>query len=130
MKIMIPIFILTFGTLNTEAQELGLQFGKSISNFQYLDSQGRELENLKKTDNFFMSGEYRQNVFKEALNYKMSLNVGFAINRYGSSGSDVLLDNYYSLDVTYLGLNIGLDYVFFRNNNIQLYTKTTLSPEL
>lgn len=129
MRMLTPICLLMFGSLLTEAQELGLQFGKSISNFQYRDSEGRDLQGLQKTDNFFMSGEYRQNAFKEPFNYRMFLNVGLAFNRYGASGSDVLLDNYYSWDVTYLGVNLGLDYVFFRNNNVQFYAKTTVSPE-
>ncbi|MEX1238103.1 MAG: hypothetical protein WEB30_00240, partial [Cyclobacteriaceae bacterium] len=100
MKILIPLCLLLSGSLLAEAQELGLQFGKSISNFQYSDSEGRELQGLQKADNFFMSGEYRQNMLKDPLNYRMFLDVGFAFNRYGSSGSDVVLDNYYSWDVT------------------------------
>jgi hypothetical protein len=129
MKNAITICLLMFAFLPAKTQELSVQFGKSISNFQYRDSEGQELENLQKADNFFMSAEYRQNVFKEPLNYKMFMDAGFAINRYGSSGSDVLLDNYYSWDVTYVGINLGLDYVFFRNNNVQFYGKATISPE-
>ena len=129
-KTFVRIFLLVLMAPDAEAQELGGQFGKSISNFQYRDSEGNRLGNLQKADNFYMAANYRQNIWKDPFNYKMFMNIGFAMNRYGSSGSDVVLDNYYSWDVTYLGLDLGVDYVFFRNNNIQFYAKTTVSPEL
>lgn len=130
MRILIALCLFVFAATVAQAQEFGLQFGKSISNFQYRDSEGSKLQGLQRVDNFFMSGDYRQNIFKEQFNYRMFMDIGLAFNRYGSSGSDVVLDNYYSWDVTYLGLNLGVDYVFFRNNNIQFYGKTTVSPEL
>ncbi|MDH3711298.1 MAG: hypothetical protein OER04_15490, partial [Cyclobacteriaceae bacterium] len=41
-------------------QELNLQAGKSLSKFKFKDSQGLELRNLRSTDNFFMTLEYRK----------------------------------------------------------------------
>lgn len=129
MKKIIPVFFLILSAFMAEAQELGLQFGKSVSNFQYIDSKGVELKDLQKTDNFFMTAEYRQMIIKKPFKNRMFMDVGFAYNRYGSSGSDAVLDNYYTWDVNYLGVNLGADYVFYHNKNLVFYIKTTISPE-
>lgn len=130
MKKILLISILTAGTFLVKAQELGIQFGQSISNFQFEDSQGTELQGLQKTDNFFMTLDYRQPIFLKTFKQRMFMDVGFGYNRYGSSGSDAILDNYYTWDVTYIGLNLGVDYVFFRNRNILFYGKALASPEM
>jgi len=58
------------------------------------------------------------------------MDAGLGYNRYGSSGSDAVLNNFYTWDVTYLGLNLGADYVFYRNVNLVFYAKTSVSPEM
>ena len=55
--------------------------------------------------------------------------LGLAYNRYGASGSDLVLNNYYSWDVTYLGANLGLDYNFYRNRSLMFFAKLNVSPE-
>ncbi len=129
MKHLFTLFLFFATVFSAHTQELGLQFGKSISNFQFRDSQGQELKGLRKADNFFMSVDYRQKIMLETFREKMHLNAGVGYNRYGSSGSDVVLDNYYSWEVTYVGVNLGLDYVFYRNRSLMVYVKALGSPE-
>jgi len=126
------IFTISFCILLTYAasgQQLGLQFGKSISNFKFVDSEGKQLEGLQKDDNFFMTLDYRQGIFLETFHSKMFMNVGLGYNKYGSSGSDAVLNNYYKWNVTYLGLNIGVDYLVYRNRSIMVFAKASASPE-
>ena len=111
------------------AQELNFQVGKSVSKFKFQDSQGDNLENLQGTDNFFMTLEYRQNILKNIFKENLFTDLGIGYNRYGSTGSDPSLDLYYAWDVTYLGINLGLDYAFYRPGNFTFYAKMTASPE-
>ena len=130
MKKYIFLILLISVAFAVNAQELGIQFGKSVSTFKFEDTEGVELQNLQKTDNFFMTLEYRHGILLEPLNGNMFLDIGIGYNRYGSSGSDAVLNNYYTWDVTYLGFNLGLDYVVYRNKSITFYVKTTVSPEI
>jgi len=129
MKRTIHILILILSVGSVKAQELNIQFGDCISNFKYSDSQGDEIQGFESTGNFFMALEYRHNIPAGNANQKLFLNLGLGYNKYGSSGSDVTVDNYYEWDVTYLGINLGLDYVFYRNRYLKFYAKGTASPE-
>lgn len=111
------------------AQELNFQIGKSVSKFQFQDSQGDKLENLQGTDNFFMTLEYRQNILNKIFKNNLFTDLGIVYNRYGSTGSDPALDLYYAWDVSYLGINLGLDYAFYRPGDFTFYAKMTASPE-
>ena len=107
------------------AQELNLQVGKSLSKFKFKNSLGQELQNLRSTDNFFMTLEYRKSIFTERL----FADLGLGYNRYGATGSDAAVDNYFAWDVTYLGMNLGLDYEFLRAGKFSFYLKGAVSPE-
>ena len=111
------------------AQEFSFQAGKSISTFQYTDSQGNELQNLQSTDNFFMTLEYRQAILKKVFRENLFTDLGLGYNRYGSTGSDPTTGTFFAWDVTYLGINLGLSYEFFRPGNFTFYAKGTASPE-
>ena len=76
-----------------------------------------------------MTLDYRQGIMFDTFKGNMYMNLGLGYNRYGSSGSDVVLYNSYSWDVTYLGLNLGLDYMFYRNRSLLLFAKISASPE-
>ena len=129
MKKIFLIAILIFPSFLVIGQELGLQFGKSISKFKFVDSDGVELDNLQRSDNFFMTLDYRQQIMLETFNGKMYMDMGLGYNRYGASGSDAVLNNSYSWDVTYLGINLGLDYLVYRNRSVMFFAKMSVAPE-
>ena len=112
------------------AQELNFQIGKSISTFKFQDSQGNNLQNLQPTDNFFMTLEYRRNILTKYFKENLFADLGIGYNQYGSTGSDPAVDNYFAWDVTYIGVNLGLDYEFYRPGRFTFYAKATASPEI
>ena len=96
--------------LTASGQQLYLETGMVISSFDYKNSNGERTDNLK--------GTYRNNL---GLGIRMPLmkspwNLSFEVsnNKYGASGSDPVLGNYSEWDVSYLGLNAGIDYEFFK----------------
>lgn len=107
-------------------QELSLQAGKSISKIVFKDQYGNKLQNLQSVDNLFFSVGYRTNFLKKE---RLFADLGLAYNRYGSTGSDPAVDNFFSWDVSYLGVNLGLDYEFYRRGNFTVYGKGMVSPE-
>lgn len=129
MKKILLLALLFLSATILLAQELNFQVGKSVSKFKFQDSQGDNLENLQGTDNFFMTLEYRRNILKNIFKKNLFTDLGIGYNRYGSTGSDPALDLYYAWDVTYLGINLGLDYVLYRPGNFAFYIKGTASPE-
>jgi len=129
MKKILILALLILTASIVRAQELNFQVGKSVSKFKFQDSEGIDLQNLQSSDNFFMTLEYRQNILKKIFKNNLFTDLGIGYNRYGSSGSDSSIDLIYSWDVTYLGINLGLDYEFYRPGNFTLYVKGTASPE-
>ncbi len=108
-----------------KSQQLYLEAGKTISSFDFKNSLGGELENLRATDHTFISLGYRRNVFTERL----FLNAAGNYSTYGSIGSDRALDNFFEWNVSYLGVSAGFDYEFYRPGNFTFYIKTTASAE-
>ncbi|GAA4277079.1 OmpA family protein [Aquimarina mytili] len=108
-----------------KSQQLYLEAGKTISSFDFKNSLGGELENLRATDHTFLSLGYRKSVFTERL----FLNVTGNYSTYGSIGSDRALDNFFEWDITYIGINAGFDYEFYKPGDFTFYIKTTAAAE-
>lgn len=129
MKTVLLFASLMLSAAVMRAQELNLQAGGSVSKFKFRDSQGNTLQNIHSTDNFFMTVEYRRNILKKIFKDNFYTDLGIGYYRYGATGSDATLDNYYAWDVTYLGINLGLDYEFYRPGRFTFYAKGEASPE-
>jgi chemotaxis protein MotB len=76
-----------------------------------------------------MTLEYRQNILKKYFEKNLFADIGIRYNQYGSAGSDPAVDLYFAWDVTYIGINLGLDYAFYRPGRFIFYAKATASPE-
>lgn len=115
---LLPALFLLY-SISVKSQQIYLEAGKTISNFDFENSQGETLQNLQASDHTFISLGYRRNVFTKNL----FLNVNANYNGYGSIGSDRALDNFFEWDADYLGLSLGLDYEVYKPGDFTFYIK-------
>ena len=120
-KITLMLLLLT-ATIAT-AQQLYVEGGKTMSSFDYKNSQGNSLDNLQATAHNFMAIGYRNQLFTKNLH----LSLGTSYAGYGAIGSDDTVGNYMEWDVNYLEFNTGLDYELFKVKKAKFYIKGTAS---
>ncbi len=120
-KITLMLLLLT-ATIAT-AQELYVEGGKTMSSFDYKNSQGNSLDNLQATAHSFMAIGYRNQLLIKNLH----LSLGASYAGYGAIGSDDTVGNYMEWDVNYLEFNTGLDYELFKVKKAKFYIKGTAS---
>ena len=72
-----------------------------------------------------MSIGYRKSIFTKDL----FLNINANYNSYGAIGSDRALDNYFEWNVDYAGLELGLDYEFYKPGDFSFYIKGAVATE-
>jgi len=122
MKKITLLFFLFLG-INSFSQQVYIEAGKTMSSFDYKNSQGGRLDNLQASTHSFMTAGYRNQIFTKNLN--VSLGTSYA--GYGAIGSDDTVGNYMEWDINYLEFNIGLDYELFKIKKGKLYVKGTAS---
>ena len=120
-KIILILLILI--TTNTFSQQIYFEGGKTLSSFDYKNSEGERLDNLQASSHSFMTIGYRNQVFTENLN----ISLGTSYAGYGAIGSDDFAGNYMEWDLNYLEMNMGLDYELFKISNLQFYIKGSSS---
>lgn len=131
MKRFIILFFL-ISTYHVSGQKIKIlqdaifvEYGKSISSFDYTNSLGISLKNLQPiTKNYFRLGYNHDWYFsnKSVLQpNRFSFSVSFDYNNYGAQGSNDILYNIYEWDLEYLGLNLAINYDLFRMRDFTLY---------
>lgn len=116
------ILVLFFFLATTAfSQQIYIEAGKTISSFDYKNSQGERLDNLQATSNSFMSVGYRS----KSLVKKAKILFGVSYVGYGAVGSDDSVGNYMEWDINYLEFNTGLDYELFKIKGSTFYLKGT-----
>lgn len=132
MKRILWLLFLSISSITLCGQQAYLEMGKTISSFDYRNSDNEILNNLYGSTHNYMRIGYHTISFVQKLNFS----AGIALSKYGAKGSDELLGNYYDWDVTYLGMELGADYEIYKKrfayNNISdfaFYLKTSLTPE-
>lgn len=120
-KITLALIVLL--ATNTFAQQVYIEGGKTITSFDYKNTEGNLLENLQATTQSFMSLGYRDQVLMKNLN----MLIGTSYNAYGAIGSDDAVGNYLEWNLNYLTLDTGLDYELFKIKKAQIYLKGTVS---
>jgi len=123
MKKITLVLLLLAVTSITTAQQLYVEGGKTMSTFDYKNSQGNSLNNLQATTNSYMEVGYRT----QLLTKNLHLNLGATYAGYGAIGSDAAVGNFMEWDVNYAGLNVGLDYKVFNIKKANVYVKTGMS---
>ncbi|MFB0904739.1 MAG: hypothetical protein QMB11_10180 [Nonlabens sp.] len=126
MKKITLLLLLIASTTIATAQQLYVEGGKTLSTFHYKTSEGNSLENLQATTHGFMAIGYTNQLFTKNLKLSMGLNYA----GYGAIGSDDLVGNYMEWNVSYAGLNVGLDYKLFYIKKASVYIKGALATAL
>jgi hypothetical protein len=119
----INLVLLILLATSSFAQQIYIEGGKTLSSFDYKNSQGERLDNLQATPHSFMSAGYRNQIFTKKLNFS----IGASYAGYGAVGSDDNVGNYLKWDTNYLEINTGLDYEIFKINKFKFYLKGTAS---
>lgn len=96
--------------LSLSSQQIYLRTGKVISSFDYLNSEGNTLSDLSGSFLNSLGLGGRIPVMKSPLNISFEI----SNDKFGASSSDTLLGNYSEWDVSFLDLNLGIDYEFLR----------------
>lgn len=110
MKRIFGCLLCVFLVLNGNSQQLYLEAGKVLSSFVYEDSDGNSPEDLTGTSNNSFGLGGRLSVMKSPWH----VSLGITSNKYGATISDPVLGNYSEWIVSYLGVNLGVDYEFFK----------------
>ena len=121
-KITLIVLVLIVTTVTT-AQQLYIEGGKTLSSFDYENSQGNSLENLQSTANSYLAAGYRSQLLTKNLNIALGINYA----GYGAIGSDDTVGNYMEWEVNYTGLNLDLDYHLFNIKKASVYIKAGMS---
>lgn len=112
--------------MHMNGQQSFFQAGRSISTFDYSNSEGVKLGNLQTVSNpFIMAGMRKE--FNE--NSRFYYNYGLCYNEYGAIGHDEAFDNFYQYETNYVGLFGGLDWEFLRDRKLKMGLQTKVSPE-
>ncbi|MEE9361019.1 MAG: outer membrane beta-barrel protein [Cellulophaga sp.] len=116
------VFLLSIST-KVIAQEIYLETGKTVSSFDYKNSQGITLDNLQASSHNYISAGYSHPIFTDKL--KLSLGASYA--GYGAIGSDDALGNRMKWDINYLEFILGLNYTVVQINTVSLYVRGAAS---
>lgn len=122
----ILLYIVFIVSLSGYGQQLYMEYGSTISSFDYKNSQGQPLDNLlSKSKSYFGMG-YRQTINNSKT---MFLSVGVSYNSYGAIGSESSVDNYFEWDVSYLGIKADVDIRLFQLRDLLFYAKGSIASE-
>ena len=112
--------------ISTYGQQLYLGLGKTMSRFDYKNSAGQSLENLLPKGGLFLEMGYRDVINNNETLY---VSIGGIYDEFGAIGSDRTLDNYFEWDVTYVGVEGGLDYKLFSLRDFSFFLEANVSVE-
>ncbi|MBC3757537.1 outer membrane beta-barrel protein [Hyunsoonleella sp. SJ7] len=107
-------------------QQLYMEYGSTISSFDYKNSQGQRLNNLLSRSKSYFGMGYRHTLNGAKT---LFLNAGLSYNNYGAIGSESRVDNYFEWDVSYLGANAGLDLKLFQLRDLIFYANGSAALE-
>ncbi|WP_146191841.1 hypothetical protein [Algibacter marinivivus] len=126
MKKHLLFVLFVFTSLFGISQQLYMEYGSTISSFDYENSQGQPLDNLlSKSKSYFGMG-YRHTLNKAKTIF---LRGGVNYNNYGAIGSENSVDNYFEWDVSYLGIKGGADIKLFEYNDFRFFANGSVAYE-
>lgn len=108
--LMFTCFILTLN-----GQQIYIKTGKVISSFDYINSEGNRLGDLEGSFLNSLGLGGRMPLFQSALHLSFEI----ANDRFAASSTDPVLGNYSEWDVSFLDLNLGVDYEFLKPDYYQ-----------
>ena len=122
---LLTLLLFMAGIQFTNAQQLFLKTGATLSNFQYENSEGVSLDNLQSVGKFHfgIGNRYLMNHGSLFFTY------GASWNNYGAIGSDPHLNNFFEWDLTYVGLRTGLDIKFLEAQDFSISFSGNIGAE-
>ncbi|GAB1856341.1 hypothetical protein MHTCC0001_11760 [Flavobacteriaceae bacterium MHTCC 0001] len=103
-----------------------MEYGPTISSFNYKNSRGLRLDNLLPQSKSYFGMGYRH-VLNTAQT--LFLTAGVNYNNYGAIGSESSVDNYFEWDVSYLGIRGGVDVKLFQLNDLLFFASGSVASE-
>lgn len=116
MKNILACLFLSFFVFAAEGQQVFLETGLVISSFDYRTSDGSKIDNLKGAGKSCFGLGFRMPVMKSPWHAVIEV----TNNNYGATSSDPDLGNFSEWDVSFLGINLGGDYEFFKPKMINI----------
>ena len=126
MKTFTSLFIFSIALMSLNAQSIFVESGKSISGFEFENSQQEPLENLYTKTKTYISIGY-EHEFRKIKN--LGIQFGLTHNSYGANGSDGVLNNYFEWDIDYLGLQSMLKYIVVDGYDWDIFLRLGASAE-
>lgn len=124
-KLLLFLILVSFGW-HCNSQQLYMEYGSTISSFDYKNSRGQRLNNLlSKSKSYFGMG-YRHTLNKAKT---LFLRGGLSYNNYGAIGSESSVDNYFEWDVSYLGVKGGVDVKLFQLTDLVFFANGSVASE-
>ncbi|WP_345272402.1 hypothetical protein [Flaviramulus aquimarinus] len=126
MKRKLLINLIFLISISNYGQQLYMEYGSTISSFDYENSRGQPLDNLlSKSKSYFGMG------YRHVINSQKTLFLtgGISYNNYGAIGSESSVDNYFEWDVSYLGIKAGLDFRLFQLRDLSFFAKGSIASE-
>ena len=127
MKLLTSLLISSIALISLNAQSIFVENGKSISGFEFENSQQEPLGNLHTKTKTYISIGYEHEI-KKIKN--LNIQLGLTHNSYGANGSDGIFNNYFDWDVDYLGLQLMFKYILIDKNNWDIFLRLGASAEL
>ncbi|WP_152572143.1 hypothetical protein [Jejuia pallidilutea] len=126
MKKLIFTLLLIYSTGSINSQQLYMDYGQTISAFDYENSQGQRLNNLLSQSKSYFGMGYRHTLNKANTIF---LRGGLTFNNYSAIGSENSVDNYFEWDVSYLGIKAGTDIKLFQWNDLMFFANGSIASE-
>lgn len=127
MKLLTSLLISSIALISLNAQSIFVENGKSISGFEFENSQQEPLGNLHTKTKTYITIGYEHEL-KKIKN--LNIQLGLTHNSYGANGSDGIFNNYFDWDVDYLGLQLMFKYILIDKNNWDIFLRLGASAEL
>lgn len=124
-KILLFLILICFG-LHCNGQQLYMEYGSTISSFDYKNSRGQRLNNLLSQSKSYFGMGYRHTLNKAKTIF---LRGGLNYNNYGAIGSESSVDNYFEWDLSYLGIKGGTDIKLFQHNDFRFFASGSVAYE-
>lgn len=126
MKKQLLNYLVFIISISGYGQQLYMEYGSTVSAFDYKNSQGQPLNNLlAKSKSYFGMG-YRQVVNKQKT---LFLSAGLTYNNYGAIGSESSVDNFFEWDVSYLGIKAGAEIRLFQLHDLSFFANASVASE-
>ncbi|WP_306640881.1 outer membrane beta-barrel protein [Sanyastnella coralliicola] len=123
-QLLLIVVTLLLCAVSSQAQQVFAEAGRVTSKFNYTNSDGQELTGLVNQTNFHYALGYRRN-----LSPRFHASGAFTFNQYGSLGNDPVYGNSYEWSARYFGINVGMDYEFYKKKEWSFFTRASFEPE-